>query len=38
MSKYRAIGEVEKEYLRLHPEEVDYYIALLGKIIGGTTL
>ena len=29
MSKYRTIGEVEEEYLRNHPEEVDDYIAVL---------
>lgn len=37
MSKYRIIGDVEEEYLRLHPEERDGHIAVLGKIIGGTT-
>ena len=29
MSRYRTIGEVEEEYLRNHPEEVDDYIAVL---------
>lgn len=29
MSNYRTIGEVEEEYLRNHPEEVDDYIAVL---------
>lgn len=27
--KYRTFGEVEEEYLRNHPEEVDDYITLL---------
>ena len=29
MSKYRTIGEVEEEYLRNHPNEVDDYISVL---------
>ena len=29
MSNYRTIGEVEEEYLRDHPDEVDDYIAVL---------
>jgi probable addiction module antidote protein len=29
MSNYRTIGEVEEQYLRNHPEEVDDYIAVL---------
>ena len=29
MSNYRTIGEVEEEYLRNHPEEVDDYISVL---------
>jgi probable addiction module antidote protein len=29
MSNYRTIGEVEEEYLRTHPEEVDDYISVL---------
>lgn len=29
MSNYRTISEVEEEYLRNHPEEVDDYIAVL---------
>ena len=29
MSNYRTIGEVEEQYLRDHPEEVDDYIAVL---------
>jgi hypothetical protein len=29
MSSYRTIGEVEEQYLRDHPEEVDDYIAVL---------
>ena len=29
MSKYRTIGEVEEQYLRDHPEEVDDYISVL---------
>lgn len=36
MSKYRTIGEIEEEYLRNHPEEVDDYIAMLDEIIVGT--
>jgi probable addiction module antidote protein len=29
MKKYREIGEVEEQYLRDHPEEVDDYINIL---------
>ena len=29
MSSYRTIGEVEEEYLRNHPEEVDDYVNIL---------
>ena len=29
MSNYRTIGEVEEEYLRNHPEEVDDYLSVL---------
>jgi probable addiction module antidote protein len=29
MSNYRTIGEVEEEYLRTHPEELDDYITVL---------
>lgn len=29
MSTYRTIGEVEEQYLRDHPEEVDDYITVL---------
>ncbi len=29
MSNYRTIGEVEEEYLRNHPEELDDYITVL---------
>ena len=29
MSTYRTIGEVEEQYLRDHPEEVDDYISVL---------
>jgi probable addiction module antidote protein len=29
MSNYRTIGEVEEEYLRNHPEEIDDYITIL---------
>lgn len=29
MSNYRTISEVEEEYLRNHPEEVDDYISVL---------
>ncbi len=29
MYNYRTIGEVEEEYLRNHPEEVDDYITVL---------
>ncbi len=29
MTNYRTIGEVEKEYLRNHPEEIDDYITVL---------
>jgi probable addiction module antidote protein len=29
MSNYRTIGEVEEDYLRTHPEEVDDYISVL---------
>lgn len=29
MSNYRTIGDVEEEYLRNHPEEVDDYINVL---------
>lgn len=29
MSSYRTIGEVEEQYLRDHPEEVDDYISIL---------
>ncbi len=29
MNNYRTIGEVEEDYLRTHPEEVDDYIAVL---------
>jgi len=29
MSNYRTIGEVEEEYLRNHPEEVDDYVNIL---------
>lgn len=29
MSNYRIISEVEEEYLRNHPDEVDDYIAVL---------
>jgi DNA-binding phage protein len=29
MSTYRAIGEIEEEYLRNHPDEVDDYITVL---------
>lgn len=29
MNSYRTIGEVEEEYLRNHPEEVDDYITVL---------
>ena len=29
MRNYRTIGEVEEEYLRNHPEEVDDYISIL---------
>ena len=28
-TKYRTFGEVEEEYLRNHPEEIDDYIKLL---------
>ena len=28
-TKYRTFGEVEEEYLRNHPEEIDDYITLL---------
>jgi hypothetical protein len=28
-TKYRSFGEVEEEYLRNHPEEIDDYITLL---------
>lgn len=29
MSTYRTIGEIEEEYLRNHPDEVDDYITVL---------
>lgn len=29
MNNYRAIGEVEEEYLRDHPEEIDDYLTIL---------
>ncbi len=29
MTNYRTIGEVEEEYLRNHPEEIDDYISVL---------
>jgi len=29
MTNYRSIGEVEEEYLRNHPEEIDDYITVL---------
>ncbi len=29
MSNFRTIGEVEEEYLRNHPEEIDDYITVL---------
>jgi probable addiction module antidote protein len=29
MKKYRTIGEIEEEYLRNHPEEIDDYITIL---------
>ncbi|WP_367025684.1 hypothetical protein ABZN20_14370 [Methylococcus sp. ANG] len=29
MSTYRTIGEVEEQYLRDHPEEIDDYITVL---------
>lgn len=29
MSHYRTIGEIEEEYLRNHPEEIDDYITIL---------
>ncbi len=29
MRKYRTIGEVEEEYLRNHPDEIDDYITIL---------
>ncbi len=29
MSKYRTLREVEEEYLRNHPEEIDDYITVL---------
>jgi DNA-binding phage protein len=29
MRKYRTIGEVEEEYLRNHPDEIDDYINVL---------
>jgi probable addiction module antidote protein len=29
MTKYRTIGEIEEEYLRNHPEEIDDYITVL---------
>ncbi|BAU15982.1 hypothetical protein LEP3755_65490 (plasmid) [Leptolyngbya sp. NIES-3755] len=29
MKNYRIIGEVEEEYLRNHPEEIDDYITVL---------
>ena len=29
MKPYRTIGEVEEEYLRTHPEEVDDYMSVL---------
>lgn len=29
MRNYRTIGEVEEDYLRAHPEEVDEYISVL---------
>jgi DNA-binding phage protein len=29
MSHYRTIGEIEEEYLRNHPEEIDDYIIIL---------
>jgi probable addiction module antidote protein len=29
MSNYRTIGEVEEEYLRNHPEEIDDYLTVL---------
>ena len=29
MSHYRTIGEIEEEYLRNHPEEIDDYISIL---------
>lgn len=29
MNTYRTIGEVEEQYLRDHPEEIDDYIAVL---------
>lgn len=29
MNNYRTIGEVEEEYLRDHPEEIDDYITIL---------
>jgi probable addiction module antidote protein len=29
MMNYRTIGEVEEEYLRNHPEEIDDYITVL---------
>ena len=29
MSKYRTIGEVEEQYIRDHPNEIDDYITIL---------
>jgi probable addiction module antidote protein len=29
MRKYRTIGEVEEDYLRQHPDEIDDYITVL---------
>jgi hypothetical protein len=29
MKKYRSINEVEEEYLRNHPDEIDDYITIL---------
>jgi probable addiction module antidote protein len=29
MTKYRTIGEIEEEYLRNHPDEIDDYITVL---------
>lgn len=29
MNKYRKIGEIEEEYLRNHPEEIDDYVTIL---------